>query len=187
MLRNLIMFFFSLRRDALFFFLLLIDLSKAAMLAQFALSASNQEEVECNIARGMSVLGPTITLDTIVETLVISVGTLSGKKKTTTTRNSSLDINRIRFSGVQRLEMLSCFACLSVLVNYVIFMTFYPACLSLILELSRTTGLYNYGNGALRRTFMSRALREEDRKPNPVVQRVKLIMSAGLMLVHAHR
>lgn len=55
------------------------------MLAQFALSASNQEEVECNIARGMSVLGPTITLDTIVETLVIGVGTLSGiskKKKT---------------------------------------------------------------------------------------------------------
>lgn len=83
--------------------------------------------------------------------------------------------------------MLSCFACLSVLVNYVIFMTFYPACLSLILELSRTTGLYNYGNGALRRTFMSRTLREEDRKPNPVVQRVKLIMSVGLMLVHAHR
>ena len=65
-------------RDALFFFLLLIDLSKASLLAQFALSASNQEEVKCNIARGMALLGPTLTLDTIVETLVISVGTLSG-------------------------------------------------------------------------------------------------------------
>jgi hydroxymethylglutaryl-CoA reductase (NADPH) len=31
------------------------------------------------------------------------------------------------------------------------------------------------------------ALYEEDQKPNPVVQRVKVIMSAGLMLVHAHR
>lgn len=71
------MFYF---RDALFFFLLLIDLSKATMLAQFALSASNQEEVKSNIARGMAVLGPTITLDTIVETLVIGVGTLSGKQ-----------------------------------------------------------------------------------------------------------
>jgi hypothetical protein len=30
-------------------------------------------------------------------------------------------------------------------------------------------------------------LYEEDQKPNPVVQRVKVIMSAGLMLVHAHR
>lgn len=65
-------------RDALFFFLLLIDLSKATVLAQFALSSSSQEEVKNNIARGMSLLGPTLTLDTVVETLVISVGTLSG-------------------------------------------------------------------------------------------------------------
>lgn len=36
-------------------------------------------------------------------------------------------------------------------------------------------------------SFIMRALYEEDQKPNPVVQRVKVIMSAGLMLVHAHR
>ncbi|CAG9816665.1 unnamed protein product [Phaedon cochleariae] len=147
-------------KDALFFFLLLIDLSKAAMLAQFALNASCQTEVKNNIAKGMSVLGPTITLDTIVETLVIGVGTLS---------------------GVHRLEMLSCFACLSVLVNYIVFMTFYPACLSLILELSRTTNIYGK-----KQSIISKAFKEEDHKSNPVVQRVKLIMSAGLMLVHAH-
>lgn len=64
-------------RDTLFFFLLLIDLSKAGKLAQFALSGSNQE-VKSNIARGMSLLGPAMTLDTIVETLVIGVGTMSG-------------------------------------------------------------------------------------------------------------
>lgn len=68
-------------RDALFFFLLLIDLSKATLLAQFALSASSKHEVKENIARGMALLGPTITLDTIVETLVISVGTLSGNAR----------------------------------------------------------------------------------------------------------
>ncbi|XP_018578730.1 3-hydroxy-3-methylglutaryl-coenzyme A reductase [Anoplophora glabripennis] len=147
-------------KDALFFFLLLIDLSKAAMLAQFALNASSQTEVKSNIAKGMSLLGPTITLDTIVETLVIGVGTLS---------------------GVHRLEMLSYFACLSVLVNYVVFMTFYPACLSLILELSRTTIIYGKKHSLITKTF-----KEEDHKSNPVVQRVKLIMSAGLMLVHAH-
>ncbi|XP_050497378.1 3-hydroxy-3-methylglutaryl-coenzyme A reductase isoform X2 [Diabrotica virgifera virgifera] len=146
-------------KDALFFFLLLIDLSKAAMLAQFALNASDQNEVKNNIAKGMSLLGPTITLDTIVETLVIGVGTLS---------------------GVYRLEMLSYFACLSVLVNYMVFMTFYPACLSLTLELSRCTGMYTNKNSLIK------AFREEDHKSNPVVQRVKLIMSAGLMLVHAH-
>lgn len=145
-------------KDALFFFLLLIDLSKAATLAQFALTASNQEEITLKIARGMSVLGPTITLDTIVETLVIGVGTLS---------------------GVHRLEILSYFGCLSVLVNYLIFMTFYPACLSLILELSRVSNFYGE-----RQPLISKMLLEENEKANPAVQRVKLIMSLGLTAVH---
>jgi hydroxymethylglutaryl-CoA reductase (NADPH) len=147
-------------KDALFFFLLLIDLSKAATLAQFALTASNQEEITSKIARGMSILGPTITLDTIVETLVIGVGTLS---------------------GVHRLEMLSYFACLSVLVNYVIFMTFYPACLSLMLELSRISNFYGE-----KQPVVSKMLLEENEKANPAVQRVKLIMSIGLTAVHIH-
>ena len=147
-------------KDALFFFLLLIDLSKAATLAQFALTASSQEEITSKIARGMSVLGPTITLDTVVETLVIGVGTLS---------------------GVHRLEMLSYFACLSVLVNYVIFMTFYPACLSLMLELSRISNFYGE-----KQPVVSKMLLEENEKANPAVQRVKLIMSIGLTAVHIH-
>ncbi|XP_026684631.1 3-hydroxy-3-methylglutaryl-coenzyme A reductase, partial [Diaphorina citri] len=97
---------------------LFIDLSKATLLAQFALSSPSQEEVKRNIARGMALLGPTITLDTIVEALVISVGTLS---------------------GVRRIEMLCYYAIMSVLVNYIVFMSFYPACLSLILEVSVST------------------------------------------------
>nr|P54960.1 RecName: Full=3-hydroxy-3-methylglutaryl-coenzyme A reductase; Short=HMG-CoA reductase [Blattella germanica]CAA49628.1 hydroxymethylglutaryl-CoA reductase (NADPH) [Blattella germanica] len=151
-------------KDALFFFLLLIDLSKATVLAQFALSSRSQDEVKHNIARGIAMLGPTITLDTVVETLVIGVGMLS---------------------GVRRLEVLCCFACMSVIVNYVVFMTFYPACLSLILELSRSG---ESGRPAWHdKSLIIKALHEEDQKPNPVVQRVKVIMSAGLMLVHAHR
>jgi len=128
---NIIFFF----RDALFFFLLLIDLSKAATLAQCALNSRSQEEVKANIARGMSLLGPTITLDTLVETLLISIGSLS---------------------GVRRLEILCTIACLGVIVNYVVFMTFYPACLSLILEVNiiwfedfsilRRNSLYIYRN-----------------------------------------
>ncbi|XP_053680261.1 ATP synthase subunit C lysine N-methyltransferase [Anopheles nili] len=109
-----------------------------------------------NIARGMEVLGPALTLDTLVETLVIGVGTLS---------------------GVQRLELLSGFAVLSAVVNYVVFMTFYPACLSLILELthSGTNRVQKFGGENLIR----RVLLQEDSKPNPVAQRVKLIMSSG--------
>lgn len=37
-----------------------------------------QDEVRENIARGMAVLGPTFTLDALVECLVIGVGTMSG-------------------------------------------------------------------------------------------------------------
>lgn len=147
-------------KDALFFFLLLIDLSKAAKLAQFALTASEKDEISKNIARGVSILGPTITLDTIVETLVIGVGTLS---------------------GVHRLEMLSYFACLSVIVNYIIFMTFYPACLSLMLELGKISNFYGEEQAGVMQMLL-----EDNEKSNPAVQRVKLIMSFGLMVVHIH-
>ena len=63
----------------------------------------------------MSLLGPSVTLDTLVEILLIGIGSLS---------------------GVKRLEILCTYACLGVVVNYVVFMTFYPACLSLILEVN---------------------------------------------------
>ena len=39
-----------------------------------------QEEVLDNISRGMSVLGPNMTLDTLVEVLLIGIGTISGNQ-----------------------------------------------------------------------------------------------------------
>ncbi|KYN02273.1 PREDICTED: 3-hydroxy-3-methylglutaryl-coenzyme A reductase [Cyphomyrmex costatus] len=150
-------------KDALFFFLLIIDLTKAGTLAQYALSSRNQEEVKANIARGVSLLGPGITLDTLVETLVIGTGALS---------------------GMRRLEILCTFACFGVIVNYIVFMTFYPACLSLILELSR--GSNNMGQLSADKIFIMQPLNEEDQKPNPVTERVKMIMIAGLFVVYAN-
>lgn len=174
-MENVQQFRFHFTRDALFFFLLLIDLSKAGILAKLALSGSNSDEVTHNIARGMEILGPAISLDTLVEALVIGVGTLS---------------------GVQRLEVLSGFAVISVIVNYVVFMTFYPACLSLTLDLSRNSSTATtptepiierpQEKNKIRDPSLIRALSEEDQKQNPIVQRVKLIMSSGLMIVHAH-
>lgn len=58
---------------------MIVDLSKACALAKFALSSKSQDEVRDNIGRGMAILGPTLTLDALVEVLVIGVGTLSGK------------------------------------------------------------------------------------------------------------
>ncbi|KAK3609120.1 hypothetical protein CHS0354_007798 [Potamilus streckersoni] len=150
--------------EAIPFFLLMIDLSKASNLAAFALKSKSQDEVRSNIGDGMSLLGPIITLDTVVETLVIGVGTLS---------------------GVKQLHTMCCFGCLSVVVNYIAFMTFYPACLALVLELSREKGhAYPFGN----LQHLAKVLHEEEesKKPNPVTQRVKIIMSAGLALVHIY-
>lgn len=39
-----------------------------------------QEEVRDNISQGMAILGPTFTLDALVECLVIGIGTMSGKE-----------------------------------------------------------------------------------------------------------
>ncbi|KAI1301191.1 3-hydroxy-3-methylglutaryl-coenzyme A reductase [Halotydeus destructor] len=151
---------FSELNTAMPLFLLLADLPKACLLAQFALSSYTREEVRKNIARGMSILGPSLTLDTMVETLAIGVGTLS---------------------GVKRMEDLSYLACLSVIVNYIIFMTFFPACLSLALELSHS----QEGKPVWQFSSLAKVLQvESEQAPNPVIQRVKLIMSAGLMLVH---
>uniref|UniRef100_A0A8C5E5A7 3-hydroxy-3-methylglutaryl coenzyme A reductase n=1 Tax=Gouania willdenowi TaxID=441366 RepID=A0A8C5E5A7_GOUWI len=148
--------------EALPFFLLLIDLSKACALAKFALSSNSQDEVRDNIARGMAVLGPTFTLDAVVECLVIGVGTMS---------------------GVRQLEIMCGFGCLSILANYFVFMTFFPACVSLVLELSRES---QEGHPIWQLSHFSRVMEEEDNKPNPVTQRVKIIMSLGLVMVHAH-
>ncbi|XP_060917854.1 3-hydroxy-3-methylglutaryl-coenzyme A reductase-like [Labrus mixtus] len=149
--------------EALPFFLLLIDLSKACTLAKFALSSNSQEEVRENISQGMAILGPTFTLDALVECLVIGIGTMS---------------------GVPQLEIMCCFGCMSVLANYFVFMTFFPACVSLVLELSRES---REGRPIWQLSQFSCVLaEEEDNKPNPVTQRVKIIMSLGLALVHAH-
>ena len=157
MLLNIFHINLSDLKDALFLFLLPIDFSKTTVLARLALNANNEGEIKLNIAKGISLLGPGITLDMIVETLLIGIGTLS---------------------GIPRMETLSYFACLSVIVNYVVFMTFYPACLSLILELSRSS--------RSDKTFINlpHAILDSDFKPNPIVQRVKIIMFAGLAVVH---
>ncbi|CAD6992992.1 unnamed protein product [Ceratitis capitata] len=152
-------------KDALFFMLLVIDLTNSGTLAQLALFGTNQAEVTNNIARGLELLGPAITLDTIVETLVIGVGTLS---------------------GVQRLEVLCTFAVMSVIVNYVVFMTFYPACLSLILDLSRNGMDMSLVRAKAKDSILLKALNDEEQKTNPVVQRVKIIMTTGLMVVHIY-
>jgi len=146
---------------ALTFFFLLMDLPKAVLLAQYALSSRSREDISENIAQGMVILGPTLTLDTSLKLLSIGIGTIS---------------------KVGRMEELIFFAFLSVIVNYIIFMIFLPACLSLALELSHDR---DNGKPSWQLRSLSKVLQlETERATNPVIQRVKLIMSVGLMLIH---
>ena len=53
-----------------------------------------QHEIEENIAKGMAELGPAITLDCIVESLVTGVGSLSGKLSSNPSSNFLIDFCR---------------------------------------------------------------------------------------------
>lgn len=58
-------------------------------------------------------------------------------------------------------------------------MTFYPACLSLVLEISRDR---NQGKPLQQLQMLAKVLQkeEDEKKPNPVTQRVKIIMVSDL-------
>ncbi|KGL80047.1 3-hydroxy-3-methylglutaryl-coenzyme A reductase [Tinamus guttatus] len=144
--------------EALPFFLLLIDLSRASALAKFALSSNSQDEVRENISRGMAILGPTFTLDALVECLVIGVGTMSA-------------VQGLSLKGYLRLTL-----------NNKTKMP-RPIFKMLFLQLSRES---REGRPIWQLSHFARVLEEEENKPNPVTQRVKMIMSLGLVLVHAH-
>ncbi|XP_052793013.1 3-hydroxy-3-methylglutaryl-coenzyme A reductase-like isoform X2 [Mya arenaria] len=151
--------------EVLPFFLFLVDLTKASALAVFALSASNRAEIRTNIGQALELIGPALTLDAVVETLAIGLGTIS---------------------GAQQLVTMCSFGCLSVVANYVAFMTFYPACLALVLELSLEMGPSRTGVSKYKHLVVELKQDHEANKPNPVLQRVKIIMSAGLAVVHLH-
>ncbi|XP_025077274.1 3-hydroxy-3-methylglutaryl-coenzyme A reductase-like isoform X2 [Pomacea canaliculata] len=149
--------------EALTVFLLLVDVGRASALLRCTLRSETQDEVKANIAHAMAVIGPAITLDAIVETLLIGVGTLS---------------------GVKQLEVLCYYGCLAIIAYYLAFMTLYPASLALALEILRER---NQGKPLkhLQKLAGIQQSEEREEKPNPVNQYVKIIMSAGLFLVHA--
>ncbi|CAH2056645.1 unnamed protein product, partial [Iphiclides podalirius] len=138
-------------KDAPFLFLLVADVARGARMAKAGWSAG--EDQGKRVGKALSLLGPTATLDTMLAVLLVGVGGLS---------------------GVPRLEHLCTFACLALLVDYLVFVTFYPACLSLVAD---------FASG--RKEIAADGLfSEAELKPNPVVQRVKMIMAAGLLCVH---
>ncbi|CAK1593590.1 unnamed protein product [Parnassius mnemosyne] len=138
-------------KDAPFLFLLVADVARGARMAKAGWCAG--EDQGKRVGKALSLLGPTATLDTMLAVLLVGVGGLS---------------------GVPRLEHLCTFACLALLVDYLVFVTFYPACLSLVADFA--SGRKEIAPDSL--------FSEAELRPNPVVQRVKMIMAAGLLCVH---
>ena len=79
---------------------------------------------------------------------------------------------------------MCCFGCMSIMASYFVFMTFFPASLALVLEVY----LHDPNNSGWHLDNLARDMQEEEltKKPNPVAQRVKLIMALGLCVVHVH-
>lgn len=73
---------------------------------------------------------------------------------------------------------------MSIIASYLVFMTFFPASLALVLEVY----LHDPSNSGWHLDNLAREMQEEEvtKKPNPVAQRVKLIMALGLSVVHVH-
>lgn len=138
-------------KDAPFLFLLVADVARGARMAKAGWCAG--EDQGKRVGKALALLGPTATLDTLLAVLLVGVGALS---------------------GVPRLEHMCTFACLALLVDYLVFITFYPACLSLVAD---------FASGR-KEMAPNSPFSEADLTPNPVVQRVKMIMAAGLLCVH---
>ncbi len=72
---------------------------------------------------------------------------------------------------------------MSIIASYLVFMTFFPASLALVLEVCP----HDPSNSGWHLDNLARDMQEEEtKKSNPVAQRVKIIMSLGLAVVHLH-
>ena len=60
------------------FALLLCKITRASTLAEMVLKSHTVSEVRANISQSMAMMGPGVTLDTIMEVLFIGMGSFSG-------------------------------------------------------------------------------------------------------------
>ncbi|KAI3387773.1 hypothetical protein SNEBB_007114 [Seison nebaliae] len=100
-------------QEVLPFFVLVIDLTAACKLTSRAFACRSQHEIRRCISKHLMRYGPTVLFDTMTAISLIGIGTLS---------------------GIYHLEVMCCFGCLTVMANYISFMTFFPASLILIFE-----------------------------------------------------
>jgi len=145
-------------KESWFLIMLFTDIPKVTRMAQFALTSSHQRRIPANVAVGMAQLGPVCTFETVGKVLLVGLCGLT---------------------HYTRLEQLATYAVITVIVDFLIFMSFYPAGLSLVIELMFTkAGRPQWDNKQI-----IKSLPLED-SHNPVVYRVRVVAMTGLVIVH---
>jgi len=145
-------------KESWFLIMLFTDIPKVTRMAQFALTSSHQRRIPANVAVGMAQLGPAMTFETVGKILLVGLCGLTHYK---------------------RLEMLATFAITTVIVDFLIFMSFFPAGLSLVIELMFTKA----GRPQWDVKQIIKSLPSEEVQ-NPVVYRVRVIAMTCLIIVH---
>lgn len=145
-------------KESWFLIMLFTDIPKVTRLAQFALTSSHQRRIPENLAVGMAQLGPIMTFETLGKVLLVGLCGLTHYK---------------------RLELLCTYALITVFVDYLTFMSFYPSGLSLAIELMFTkTGRPQWDVKQIIKML------PQEEAQNSVVYRVRVIAMTGLVLVH---
>jgi len=145
-------------KESWFLIMLFTDIPKVTRMAQFALTSSHQRRIPANVAVGMAQLGPAMTFETVGKVLLVGLCGLTHYK---------------------RLELLATYAVITVVVDFLIFMSFFPAGLSLVIEL-----MFNKaGRPQWDVKQIIKSLPTEETQ-NPVVYRVRVIAMTGLVTVH---
>jgi len=145
-------------KESWFLIMLFTDIPKVTRLAQFALTSSCQRRIPENLAVGMAQLGPVMTFEFVGKVLLVGLCGLT---------------------HYTRLELLSTFALITVCVDYLTFISFYPSGLSLVIEL-----MFNK-NGRphwdVKQIIKMLPLEETQ---NSVVYRVRVVAMTCLVVVH---
>ena len=136
-------------KESWFLIMLFTDIPKVTRMAQFALTSSHQRRIPANVAVGMAQV-TFVLFDTSPINLTLTVGTSvhlwdrgEGASGRSMWAHSLYQVITIIIYSIiyslwptnSRLEELATYAVITVIVDFLIFMSFYPAGLSLVIEL----------------------------------------------------
>ena len=169
--------------DIVIYTLVIIDLKKCNLILNNALEMNNIKEAKRNIIQNIAQFASKSSLDTFFLILLVALGNLSDSRE---------------------IKNFSSFSCILLTSNFLLFITIYPALLSLILQFKKNSNIFeNKANiSELKRLNSEKRLLENGKhnedisyhqktsknklelKDNPVLVYVKILMTSFLFLIH---